>query len=101
MKKIIRRGRFIDPRSGTDAIMDVFIAAGKIVGLGESPHGFHANREIDASNMIVCPGLVDLSARLREPGFEYKATLETEMDAAVPGGNTTLPCHPDTEPLMV
>ena len=70
--------------------MDVFIAAGKIVGLGESPHGFHANREIDASNMIVCPGLVDLSARLREPGFEYKATLESEMAAAVAGGITSL-----------
>lgn len=100
MKKIIRSGRFIDPRSGTDAIMDVFIAAGKIVGLGEGPHGFHANREIDASNMIVCPGLVDLSARLREPGFEYKATLESEMAAAVAGGITSLACPPDTDPVL-
>lgn len=100
MKKIIRSGRFIDPKSGTDAIMDVFIAAGKIVGLGESPPGFHANREIDARNMIVCPGLVDLSARLREPGFEYKATLESEMAAAVAGGITSLACPPDTDPVL-
>jgi dihydroorotase len=100
MKKVIRSGRFIDPKSGTDAIMDVFIAAGKIVGLGESPPGFHANREIDATNMIVCPGLVDLSARLREPGFEYKATLESEMAAAVAGGITSLACPPDTDPVL-
>lgn len=100
MKKIIRSGRFIDPKSGTDAIMDVFVAAGKIVGLGESPPGFHANREIDATNMIVCPGLVDLSARLREPGFEYKATLESEMAAAVAGGITSLACPPDTDPVL-
>ena len=100
MKKIIRSGRFIDPKSGTDAIMDVFIAAGKIVSLGESPLGFHANREIDARNMIVCPGLVDLSARLREPGFEYKATLESEMAAAVAGGITSLACPPDTDPVL-
>jgi dihydroorotase len=100
MKKIIRGGRFIDPKSGTDAIMDVFIAAGKIVSLGDKPQGFHANREIDARNMIVCPGLVDLSARLREPGFEYKATLESEMAAAVAGGVTSLACPPDTDPVL-
>jgi dihydroorotase len=100
MKKIIRGGRFIDPKSGTDAIMDVFIAAGKIVGLGDGPQGFHANREIDARNLIVCPGLVDLSARLREPGFEYKATLESEMAAAVAGGITSLACPPDTDPVL-
>jgi dihydroorotase len=100
MKKIIRGGRFIDPKSGTDATMDVFIAAGKIVSLGDSPPGFHANREIDARNMIVCPGLVDLAARLREPGFEYKATLESEMAAAVAGGITSLACPPDTDPVL-
>jgi dihydroorotase len=100
MKKIIRGGRFIDPKSGTDAITDIFIAAGKIVSLGDSPPGFHANREIDARNMVVCPGLVDLSARLREPGFEYKATLESEMAAAVAGGVTSLACPPDTDPVL-
>ena len=47
------------------------------------------SRVIDARGRVVCPGLIDLSARLREPGFEYKATLESEMEAAVAGGVTT------------
>lgn len=64
------------------------------------PDGFHAGRVIDAQDMVVCPGLVDLSARLREPGFEYKATLESEMDAAVAGGVTSLSCPPDTDPPL-
>jgi dihydroorotase len=55
---------------------------------------------IDASGLAVCPGLVDLSARLREPGFEYKATLESEMQAAVAGGVTSLVCPPDTDPPL-
>lgn len=80
--------------------MDVFVAAGKIVGMGSIPDGFHANREINAKDLVVCPGLVDLSARLREPGFEYKATLESEMEAAVAGGITSLACSPDTDPPL-
>jgi dihydroorotase len=50
--------------------------------------------------MIVCPGLIDISARLREPGFEYKATLESELQAAVAGGVTSLACPPDTDPPL-
>jgi dihydroorotase len=75
MKLVIKGGRVIDPQSQIDAIMDVFVAAGKIVGMGAVPVGFHANREINAKDLVVCPGLVDLSARLRERGFEYTATL--------------------------
>ena len=48
----------------------------------------------------MAPGLVDLSARLREPGYEYKATLESEMHAAVAGGVTSLACPPDTDPPL-
>ena len=55
---------------------------------------------IDASGLIVVPGLVDVSARLREPGYEYRATLESEMDAAVAGGVTSLVCPPDTDPPL-
>jgi dihydroorotase len=80
--------------------MDVFIAAGKIVAIGSAPNNFQANRVIDAEGLVVCPGLVDLSARLREPGYEYKATLESEMDAAVAGGITSLACPPDTDPPL-
>ena len=100
MKLLIKNGRVIDPGNGIDAVMDVFVAAGKIVGMGYIPDGFHANREINAKDLVVCPGLVDLSARLREPGFEYKATLESEMEAAVAGGITSLACSPDTDPPL-
>ena len=100
MKIHIKNGRLIDPASGTDATQDVYIAAGKIVGIGGAPAGFTANRTLDASDLIVCPGLVDLSVRLREPGFEYMATLETEMSAAAAGGVTSLACPPDTDPPL-
>jgi len=55
---------------------------------------------LDAAGCIVCPGLVDLAARLREPGFEYKATLESELAAAAAGGVTSLSCPPDTDPPL-
>lgn len=100
MKIHIRGGRLIDPKSGLDAQRDVFIAAGKVVALGEAPADFHANRVINASGLVVCPGLIDLSARLREPGLEYMATLESEMHAAVAGGVTSLVCPPDTDPPL-
>ncbi|PZP62926.1 MAG: dihydroorotase [Azospira oryzae] len=100
MKIHIKGGRLIDPASNTDRIADVYIAAGKVVAIGEAPEGFHPNRVIDATGLIVCPGLIDLSARLREPGYEYKATLESEMQAAIAGGITSLACPPDTDPPL-
>jgi len=100
MKIHIKNGRIIDPKNGTDAVQDLFIAAGKVLSLGRAPDAYHPNRVIDASNRVVCPGLIDLSARLREPGFEYKATLESEMQAAVAGGITSLACPPDTDPPL-
>ena len=100
MKVHIKNGRLIDPKNGIDAVRDLYIAAGKIVAVGAQPNGFTANRTIDAGGKIVCPGLVDLSARLREPGFEYIATLESEMDAACAGGITSLACPPDTDPPL-
>jgi dihydroorotase len=100
MKIHIRNGRLIDPANGIDAQRDLFVAAGRIVAVGAAPDGFSANRVIDATGLVVCPGLVDLSARLREPGLEYKATLESEMAAAVAGGVTSLACPPDTDPPL-
>lgn len=100
MKIHIKNGRVIDPASSTDAVQDVFIAAGKVVAIGQTPADFHANKVIDASGLVVAPGLVDLSARLREPGFEYKATLESELQAAMRGGVTSLVCPPDTDPVL-
>src|ERR1700760_3654282 len=100
MKIQIQGGTLIDPQAGTERQADVFIAAGKIVALGEAPADFHAARVIDAKGLCVAPGFVDLSARLREPGFEHKATLESEMAAAVAGGVTSLVCPPDTDPVL-
>ncbi|GIX28983.1 MAG: dihydroorotase [Burkholderiales bacterium] len=100
MKIHVKGGRLIDPASGVDRIADLYIAAGRVAAVGEVPEGFHANRVIDAAGLIVCPGLVDLSARLREPGYEYKATLESEMQAAIAGGVTSLACPPDTDPPL-
>src|SRR6266540_2521454 len=95
MKLHIKGGRVVDPASGRDAIGDVFVSEGRI------SDGFQkADRVIEAKGLVVAPGFIDLSARLREPGLEYKATLESEMDAAVAGGVTSLACPPDTDPPL-
>ena len=100
MKVEIRNGRLIDPVQGLDRVTSLFIAAGKIAAIGTAPPGWHVHRAIDARGLVVCPGLIDASARLREPGFEYKATLESEVEAAVAGGVTSLACPPDTDPPL-
>ncbi|WP_273027887.1 dihydroorotase [Massilia timonae] len=100
MKLHIKNGRVIDPANGIDAAQDLFIADGRIAALGAAPAGFNADQTIDAAGLVVAPGLVDLSARLREPGYEYKATLESELQAAMQGGVTTLVCPPDTDPVL-
>ena len=100
MKIHIKNGRVVDPMNALDARADVYVAAGKIVAVGQAPADFHANRVIDADGLVVCPGLVDLSVRLREPGYEYRATLESEMLAAAAGGVTSLACPPDTDPPL-
>ena len=96
----IKNGRVIDPANKIDAVLDVYVADGRIAAIGNRPSGFDAKQVIDASGLIVAPGLVDLSARLREPGYEYKATLESELDAAIAGGVTSLLCPPDTDPVL-
>jgi dihydroorotase len=95
MRILVRGGRVIDPATGRDAAGDVWIADGRIAAPGGAP-----DRTIDAKGLVVAPGLIDLSARLREPGLEYKATLESEMEAALAGGVTTLACPPDTDPPL-
>ncbi|AYH45392.1 dihydroorotase [Azoarcus sp. DN11] len=100
MKIRITNGRLIDPANGLDDKRDLYVADGKIVATGAAPDGFAAERTIDASKLVVAPGLIDLAARLREPGFEYRATLESEMDAAMAGGVTSLAIPPDTDPAL-
>jgi dihydroorotase len=100
MKIEIANGRVIDPRHGVDRKASLYIADGRIASLGDAPAGWHADRVLDATGLVVCPGLIDVSARLREPGLEYKATLESEMAAALSGGVTSLACPPDTDPPL-
>lgn len=96
----IRGGRVIDPANDIDTVADLYVAKGRIIGLNTAPDGFSAEQTIDASGCIVCPGLVDLCARVREPGQEHKATIASETRAAASGGITTLCCPPDTNPVI-
>jgi dihydroorotase len=95
MRLLIKNGRLVDPESGKEGVGDLYVADGRISAPFQK-----AERTIDAKGLVVSPGFIDLSARLREPGFEYKATLESEMDAAVAGGVTSLACPPDTDPPL-
>ena len=100
MKILIQGGRVIDPQSKTDSVADVAIAAGKIVAIGKAPADFQAQQTIDAKGLLVMPGLVDLSVRLKEPGHEHEGMLDSELAAAVAGGVTSLVCPPDTDPVL-
>jgi dihydroorotase len=101
MSLAIKGGHLIDPANRLNGKRDIYIdGEGFVVGVGRSPSGFKPRRTIDATDKIVCPGLIDLRARLREPGLEHKATLESELKAAVAGGITTLCCPPDTRPVI-
>jgi dihydroorotase len=99
MKILIKNGRVVDPASGLDKVCDLAIAAGRIVSVGDAA-SFTVSKVIDAGGCIVAPGLVDLAARLREPGHEHEGMLESEMAAAVAGGVTSLVCPPDTDPVL-
>ncbi|HEY9064577.1 MAG TPA: dihydroorotase [Burkholderiaceae bacterium] len=100
MKLLIKNGRIVDPASGRDERGDIAIAAGRIVTVGRVSDDFRPSRTLDAGGLIVAPGLVDLAARLREPGHEHEGMLESEMAAAVAGGVTSLVCPPDTDPVL-
>jgi dihydroorotase len=100
MKVLIKNGRVVDPASGRDEVADVVVAAGRIVSIGRVPADFDSERTIDAAGCVVGPGLVDLAARLREPGHEHEGMLESELNAAAAGGVTSLVCPPDTDPTL-
>jgi len=100
MRLKISNGRIIDPANNIDQTDDLFIDKGLIAGIGKPPKGFKVEQEIDATNQIVCPGLVDLCARLREPGEEHKATIASETTAAAASGISSICCPPDTVPVI-
>ncbi|MFA7633685.1 MAG: dihydroorotase [Thiohalomonadaceae bacterium] len=97
---VIRHGRLIDPANGRDEIADLYLAAGRIVAIGNAPADFVVSQEIDAQGLWVLPGLVDLHAQLREPGEKHKASIASETRAAAAAGVTTLCCGPDTQPVI-
>ncbi|MCB1789077.1 MAG: dihydroorotase [Gammaproteobacteria bacterium] len=96
----IVNGRLVDPAHGIDDLLDLHVDGEVVVGVGDAPAEFTADEVIDARGCIVAPGLVDLAANLREPGYEYKATLSSEAAAAARGGITTVLCTPDTNPVI-
>ena len=97
---LITGGHLLDPATSLNRKGDLYIADGVIVSIDNAPDGFKADQTIDADGLTVIPGLVDLCARLREPGLEYKATIKSETIAAAAAGITTLCCPPDTDPVI-
>jgi dihydroorotase len=95
MRLHLKNARIVDPASGRDGKGELYIADGKI-----SEEFAKADRIIDAKGLVAAPGFIDIAARLREPGLEYKATLASEMQAAIAGGVTSLACPPDTDPPL-
>lgn len=96
----IQGGRLIDPANNIDRETDLFIAKGRVAGIGNAPDGFRIDQTIDATGLTVIPGLIDLCAYAREPGQEHKATIDSECHAAAAGGITTMICPPDTTPVI-
>jgi dihydroorotase len=96
---IIRNGRIIDPANHRDEMDDFFISDGKIVEQSALRDPRSAIEEIDATGLIVAPGLIDIHVHLREPGFTHKETIESGARAAAAGGFTTIVCMPNTSPV--
>ena len=113
MRILIKNGHILDPSQGVDGVGDVLIQNGKIKEISIQKIPLHPLltkggrggdcdselRTIDATGLIVMPGLVDMHVHLREPGFEYKETIKTGTMAAVKGGFTTVCCMPNTYPV--
>ena len=100
MTTCLKGARVIDPANGIDKIGDLYIDDGVIAGLGKAPAGRPVETTYDLKGMYLFPGLVDLGAHLREPGFEHKGNISSELKAAVAGGFTTVCCTPDTRPVI-
>ncbi|MBN1382863.1 MAG: dihydroorotase [Deltaproteobacteria bacterium] len=108
MKLLLKAGRVIDPSQNIDALMDIAIQDAKIVQIGPNLSEGQTNgrkgpssktKTIDLTGRVVVPGLIDMHTHLREPGFEYKETIETGSLAAAAGGFTSIACMPNTQPV--
>jgi len=96
---IIRNGRVIDPANNRDEIVDLAIGDGRIAERSEVRGQKSEVEEVDASGLIVAPGLIDVHVHLREPGFGHKETIASGGRAAAAGGFTTIVCMPNTSPV--
>jgi len=95
---LIKGGHVVDPATGLDGHADIFIKDGKIKSISHDIKANNITQVIDATQKYVIPGLIDCHVHLREPGLEYKETIETGSRAAAKGGFTTLICEPNTNP---
>ena len=100
LELLIKNGRVIDPVGGIGGVMDVLIADGRVAAIGNQLKAEGDAQVIDATGLVVSAGLVDMHVHLREPGQEYKETIETGCAAAARGGITTLACMPNTKPAI-
>ena len=98
MRIAIESARLIDPAAKLDRVASLYLADGRIAGVGQAPAGFAADRRIDGRGLVAAPGLIDLCARMREPGTD--GALRVEMRAALAGGVTGVVCPPDTDPPL-
>ena len=100
---LIKNGRVIDPANGVDDYLNVLVDHGTVVEVSksefESQEKESRMKVIDAREMLVVPGLVDMHVHLREPGHEYKETIQTGCQAAAAGGFTSIACMPNTNPV--
>ena len=97
---LIKDGRVIDPKSGTDEKLDIIIKDGLIADMGKFPKGDEYEKVIDAKGKIVAPGLVDIHVHFRDPGYTYKEDIESGARAAAAGGYTTVVCMANTNPVV-
>ena len=97
---LITGGRVVDPANHVDGVCDLYVRRGRIAAIGRKPKDFNGGRRFDATGLLVLPGLIDLCARLREPGEAHKATIASETRAAAAAGITHLVCPPDTTPVI-
>ncbi len=96
----IQGARVVDPASGRDELADIVVEGDRIVRLGSVAKGFEAHRIVKAQGLVAAPGLIDLAARVREPGREHEGMLDSELKAAASGGVTCIVCPPDTDPPL-
>lgn len=97
MKTLLKNGHVVDYKNNLDDIYDILIKDEKIEKIAKELNE-KADKEIDCTGLYIIPGMIDMHCHLREPGYEYKETIETGSKSAVAGGFTTICPMPNTKP---